>query len=153
METEKTLILIKPDGIQRGLAGRIIERLENTGLRIAGIRMLQIDEDLAARHYAEHVGKPFYAGLVRYITSGPVLAICLDGPGAIGLARKVVGATDPVDAAPGTIRGDFGIDISRNLIHGSANAADAEREVELFFGDGGLVEYDRASDPWIVGPE
>jgi nucleoside-diphosphate kinase len=117
------------------------------------MRLMQIDDDLASRHYAEHVGKPFYPGLVSYITSGPVIAICLEGPGAIGLARKVVGATNPADAAPGTIRGDLGIDNSRNLIHGSANADDAKREVDLFFGDGGLVEYARATDPWIVGPE
>lgn len=150
MSTERTLVLVKPDGVQRGLAGEIVGRLERTGLQIIGMKLMQISEDLASRHYAEHVDKPFYPGLVSFITSSPVVALVLKGPGAISTTRKIMGVTNPADAAPGTIRGDLGIDMGRNLIHGSANAEDAAREVALFFDDSELVSYDRATQPWIV---
>ena len=150
MSTERTLVLVKPDGVQRGLAGEIVGRLESTGLQIIGMKMMMISEDLAGRHYAEHAEKPFYPGLVSFITSSPVIAIALEGPSAISTTRKIMGATNPTDAAPGTIRGDLGIDMGRNLIHGSANAEDAAREMGLFFDDSELVAYDRATQPWIV---
>ena len=150
MANEKTLILVKPDGVQRGIAGQVIARLEATGLRIAGMKLLQISDGLAAEHYGEHEGKPFYPGLVAFITSGPVVAICLDGPNAIAIARKVMGSTNPAEADPGTVRGDLAIDIGRNVIHGSANEADAAREVALYFSDVELVDYARAIDGWIV---
>ena len=150
MADEKTLILVKPDGVQRGIAGQVISRLEATGLRIVGLKLLQISDDLAAEHYGEHAGKPFYPGLVAFITSGPVVAICLEGPNAISISRKVMGSTDPADAAPGTVRGDLAIDIGRNLIHGSANGADAAREVRLYFSDDELLDYTRAIDGSIV---
>ncbi len=150
MSTERTLVLVKPDGVQRGLAGEIVGRLERTGLQIIGMKLMQISEDLASRHYAEHVEKPFYPGLVSFITSSPVVALVLEGPGAISATRKIMGVTNPADAAPGTIRGDLGIEMGRNLIHGSANAEDAAREVALFFDNSELVSYDRATQPWIV---
>ena len=150
MAVQRTLVLVKPDGVQRSLIGDVIGKLERTGLKIVGMRMLQIDQSLAARHYAEHVQKPFYKGLVGFITSGPVVAMCLEGPNAISIVRKVMGPTNPVDAAPGTVRGDFAIDLGRNVIHGSANPADAEREVGLFFGPSDLVGYKRPTEPWII---
>ena len=150
MSAERTLVLVKPDGVQRGLAGEIVSRLERTGLQIIGMKLMLISEDLAGRHYAEHSEKPFYSGLVSFITSSPVVALALKGPSAISTTRKIMGVTNPVDAAPGTIRGDFGVDMGRNLIHGSANAEDAAREVALFFDDSELVEYDRAIQPWVV---
>ncbi len=153
MESERTLVLIKPDGIQRGLTGEIIGRLEATGLKIVGLKLMNISEELARRHYSEHEGKPFFIGLVDYITSSPVVAMCLEAPSAISITRKIMGATRPDEAVPGTIRGDLGIDVSRNLVHGSANAEDARREVALFFGDDGIVEYQRATEDWIVGSD
>ncbi|MCH7906121.1 MAG: nucleoside-diphosphate kinase [Chloroflexi bacterium] len=150
MAHEKTLILVKPDAVQRGIAGQVIDRLERTGLRIAGMKLLQISEELAAEHYGEHVGKPFYPGLVEFITSGPVVAICLAGPNAISISRKVMGTTNPAAAAPGTVRGDLALDIGRNVIHGSANEADAAREVGLYFNDDELLDYTRAIDGWVV---
>ena len=150
MSAERTLVLVKPDGVQRGLAGEIVSRLERTGLQIIGMKLMLISEDLAGRHYAEHSEKPFYSGLVSFITSSPVVALALKGPSANSTTRKIMGVTNPVDAAPGTIRGDLGVDMGRNLIHGSANAEDAAREVALFFDDSELVEYDRAIQPWVV---
>ncbi|MCH8230125.1 MAG: nucleoside-diphosphate kinase [Chloroflexi bacterium] len=150
MSTERTLVLVKPDGVQRGLTGEIVGRLERTGLQIIGMKLMLISEDLASRHYAEHTEKPFYRGLVSFITSSPVVALALEGPSAISTTRKIMGVTDPADAAPGSIRGDLGIDMGRNLIHGSANAEEAAREVALFFDDSELISYDRATQPWIV---
>ena len=147
---ERTLVLVKPDGVQRGLAGEIIRRLERTGLQIVGMKLMQISEELASEHYGEHVGKPFYPGLVSFITSSPVVALALEGPSAISTTRKLMGSTNPADAHPGTVRGDLGVDMGRNLIHGSANEEDAAREVTLFFDDTELVSYDRATQPWIV---
>jgi nucleoside-diphosphate kinase len=150
MSMERTLVLVKPDGVQRGLAGEIVGRLERTGLQIIGMKLMLIAEELASRHYAEHSEKPFYPGLVSFITSSPVVALALEGPSAISTTRKIMGGTNPADAAPGTIRGDLGVDTGRNLIHGSANADDAAREVSLFFNDSELIAYDRATQPWIV---
>ncbi len=153
MDLERTLVLVKPDGVQRALVGTIVARFEATGMKIVGLKLMQVSEDLASRHYAEHEGKPFYEGLVNYITSAPVIALCLEGPNAIAITRKLMGATSPNEAAPGTIRGDFGVEISRNLVHGSANAEDATREVGLFFSDEELINYPRSNDVWIVSDE
>ncbi|MFZ0545165.1 MAG: nucleoside-diphosphate kinase [Candidatus Promineifilaceae bacterium] len=146
---EKTLILVKPDGVQRGLIGQIIGRFEARGLKLIGMKFIQMSEALAAQHYAVHKGKPFYDGLVSYITSGPVVAMAWEGNGAIAAARSTMGATNPVAAAPGTIRGDFGIEIGRNLVHGSDSPENGAKEVSLFFDEGELVSWNRNSDPWI----
>lgn len=153
MDLERTLVLVKPDGVQRGLIGTIISRFESTGMKIVGMKLMDVSEELASRHYAEHEGKPFYDGLVNYITSAPVVALCLEGPDAIAITRKLMGATRPNEAPPGTIRGDFGIEVSRNLVHGSANNQDAAREVGLFFSDAELINYARSNDVWIVSDE
>ena len=150
MTTERTLVLVKPDGVQRGIAGEIISRLERTGLQIIGLKLMQISDDLASQHYGEHHGKPFYPGLVSFITSSPVLALVLEGPSAVSTTRKIMGATNPADSAPGTIRGDFGVDMGRNLIHGSANLEDAAREVSLFFNDSELTDYSRSTQLLII---
>ena len=146
---ERTLILLKPDGIQRGLAGEIISRLESRGLRIVGLRMLRVDEALARQHYAEHEGKPFFDGLIEYITSSPIVAAVLEGTRAIEVVRKTMGGTNPADAEPGTIRGDLGVELGRNLIHGSDGPESAAREIALFFEDSQLFDYDRDIDRWI----
>ena len=146
---ERTLILVKPDGMQRGLAGEIISRLESRGLRIVGLRMLRVDEALAKRHYAEHEGKPFFAGLIGYITSSPIIAAVLEGTQVIEIVRKTMGATNPADAEPGTIRGDLGIELGRNLIHGSDGPDSAAREIALFFDGSQTFEYERDVDRWI----
>jgi nucleoside-diphosphate kinase len=143
------LVIIKPDGVQRGLIGTIIHRLERRGLKIVAMDLRQIDRALAERHYGEHEGKPFYAGLVDYITSGPVVTLVLEGPNAIAVTRSTVGATRPAEAAPGTIRGDLALTVGRNLIHASDGAESAQREVALFFGDR-LLDYSRDIDPWIL---
>ncbi|HLF78525.1 MAG TPA: nucleoside-diphosphate kinase [Dehalococcoidia bacterium] len=146
---ERTLILVKPDAMQRGLAGEILARLERRGLRIVGLKLLQVDRALAERHYGEHVGKPFYEGLVAYITSCPIVAAVLEGTDAVEAVRNSMGKTNPRDAAPGTIRGDFGLEIGRNLIHGSDSLASAEREVALFFAANELQSYTRDVDRWV----
>ena len=146
---ERTLVLIKPDAMQRGLAGDIIARLERRGLRIAGLKLLQVDRALAERHYGEHAGKPFYEGLVSYITACPIVAAVFEGTDAVEAVRSTMGKTNPRDAAPGTIRGDFGLEIGRNLIHGSDSLASAEREVGLFFDVSELLTYTRDVDRWV----
>jgi nucleoside-diphosphate kinase len=146
---ERTLILVKPDGMQRGLAGEIISRLESRGLRIVGVRLLQVDEPLAKRHYAEHEGKPFYDGLIDYITSSPIIAAVLEGTRAIEVVRKTMGATNPAEAEPGTIRGDLSVELGRNLIHGSDGPDSAVREIALFFDESQLFDYDRDVERWI----
>jgi nucleoside-diphosphate kinase len=133
MATERTLVLVKPDGVKRGLVGEVTSRLERLGLRIVAMRQLLVDEELASRHYAEHVDKPFYPELVSFITSGDVVAMVLEGEGAISLVRKLMGPTDPKDAPPGTIRGDFAVEITENIVHGSDGVESAAREVGLFF--------------------
>ena len=126
---ETTLVLLKPDTVQRGLVGTITTRLESTGLKIVGMKLMLLSNDLAERHYAEHVGKPFFKGLVSFITSGPIVAMALEGDGAISIVRKTMGATNPVDSDPGSIRGDYATDIGRNLVHGSDSPESAAREL------------------------
>jgi nucleoside-diphosphate kinase len=149
MPTERTLVLIKPDAMQRGLAGEIISRLEVRGLRIIAARLLQIDRNLAARHYAEHTQKPFYETLVSFITACPVIAAVLEGPSAVEIVRSTMGATDPRKAAPGTIRGDYALNITQNLIHGSDSIESAGREIALFFDESDLHSYPRDLDRWL----
>jgi nucleoside-diphosphate kinase len=145
---ERTLILVKPDAVQRGLVGEVISRFERRGLRIVGLRLLHVDEALARSHYGEHEGKPFFDGLVAFITSSPLIAAVLEGPNVIAAARQSMGATDPKQAAPGTIRGDFGIDLGLNLVHGSDSPESAEREIGLFFEGLPLLEWERDSERW-----
>ena len=133
MALQKTFVMVKPDGVRRGLVGEVISRFERKGLRLTRARMLTIDADLAARHYAEHVGKPFYPDLAAFITSGPVVAMEWEGEEAVEVARTLMGVTDPKKAAPGTIRGDFGLVVTENVVHGSDSPASAERELGLFF--------------------
>jgi nucleoside-diphosphate kinase len=147
---ERTLVIIKPDAVQRGLIGEITARLERRGLKIAAMRMETVSRETAERHYGEHEGKPFYESLVGYITSSPSVLMVLEGPDAIAITRATMGATKPAEAAPGTIRADFGMMIGRNLVHGSDSPDSALREVETFFGDGGLVDYERAVDTWVL---
>ncbi|HEY7269058.1 MAG TPA: nucleoside-diphosphate kinase [Dehalococcoidia bacterium] len=146
---ERTLVLVKPDAMQRGLAGEILSRLERRGLRIAGLKLMQVDRALAERHYGEHVGKPFYEGLVSYITACPIIAAVFEGTGAVESVRSTMGKTNPREAGPGTIRGDLGLEIGRNLIHGSDSTESAAREVLLFFQPSELVAYERAIDRWV----
>jgi nucleoside-diphosphate kinase len=131
---DQTLILVKPDAFGRGLTGEIVSRFERKGLRLAAMRLLTVDQELAERHYAEHQGKPFFKELVEFITSGPIVAFVLEGEDVVTAARQVIGATSPLEAAPGSIRGDFAIQVGRNLVHGSDSSESAEREVTLFFG-------------------
>jgi nucleoside-diphosphate kinase len=149
-ELERTLVIVKPDGVQRGLVGEIIGRLERRGLKIVALQLQQIDRPLAQRHYAEHEGKGFYDSLVDYITSGPVVTMVLEGPEAIAVTRSTVGATRPAAAAPGTIRGDLGLTVGRNLIHASDKPESAEREVELFFGGREVPSYGRDIERWVL---
>jgi nucleoside-diphosphate kinase len=146
---ERTLVLIKPDAMQRGLAGEIISRLERRGLKIVAIRMLKVAKPLARRHYAEHEGKPFFAGLVEYITSSPIIAAVFEGANAIGATRQTMGATDPLQAAPGSIRADFGLQKGRNLTHASDSPESAKREIALFFGDMPPAAWRRDTDAWV----
>jgi nucleoside-diphosphate kinase len=136
MAVETTLVLVKPDGVRRGLIGEVIGRLERRGYELRGARLLKITRPLAAQHYAEHKGKPFYPGLVSFITSGPTLALAVRGEGAIAGVRALMGATNPVDALPGTMRGDLATELSENIVHGSDSKASAKRELGLFFPDG-----------------
>jgi nucleoside-diphosphate kinase len=146
---ERTLVIIKPDAVQRGLIGEIITRFERRGLRLAGMKLIHIDESLAQRHYAIHKGKPFYEPLIRYITSSPVVVMVLEGNEAIEIVRRTMGATKPAEAAPGTIRADFSLEIGRNLVHGSDGPETAAFEVPLFFGEDELLSYGRDTDRWI----
>lgn len=146
---EQTLVIVKPDGVQRGLVGAIISRLERRGLRLSALKLLRVDEARARRLYEVHLGKPFYETLVGYISSSPVVAMVWQGRGAIDIVRRTMGATDPAQAEPGTIRGDWGLNIGRNLIHGSDSPESADREVPIFFDPGEIVHYPRALDPWL----
>jgi nucleoside-diphosphate kinase len=148
---ERTLVLVKPDAMQRGLAGEIVGRLERRGLRIVAMRLLQMDEALAKRHYGEHEGKPFFGELVDFITACPIIAAVLEGPNAVEVVRQTMGATDPRKAAPGTIRGDLALDIGHNLIHGSDSLETAQREIAIFFGEGDIISYARDVDRWALG--
>ncbi|MGH2344041.1 MAG: nucleoside-diphosphate kinase [Chloroflexota bacterium] len=146
---QQTLIIAKPDAVQRGLIGAVLGRLEQRGLRIVALKFLQIDRELAERHYAEHRGKPFFAGLVEYIISTPVALAVFEGPNAVAAARATMGATNPLVAATGTIRGDYGLEISRNLVHGSDSVESAGREISLYFRPEEVVTYRRAIDQWV----
>jgi len=150
---ERTLVLVKPDGVQRGLVGEILGRLERKGLKAVGLRMLDVPRDMAERHYAVHAGKHFYSGLVEFITSGPVVAIAVAGPDAVAVVRRLVGQTMPNQADPGTIRGDLGVSGLRNLVHASDAPETAEAELALWFEAGTLLDYERAADAWIVADE
>ena len=149
MAMERTLIIVKPDGVQRGLVGPILTRFEGRGLKLVGLKLMQVSAELAERHYAEHAGKPFYPGLIQYITSAPVVVGCLEGTNAVQVVRNTVGATNPALASPGTIRADWALDIGRNLVHASDAPATAERELGLWFGAGQLASYGRETDRWI----
>jgi nucleoside-diphosphate kinase len=146
---QRTLIIAKPDAVQRGLVGTVLSRLEQRGLRLVALRLLQIDRDLAERHYGVHKGKPFFAGLVQYIISTPVVVAVFEGANAVATARATIGATNPADAAMGTIRGDFALEISRNLVHGSDSVDNALHEISLYFQPEDLVTYQRDIDQWI----
>ena len=146
---ERSLVLIKPDAIQRGLAGGIISRLEKKGLKMVAMKMLHMDKNLAQRHYAVHKGKAFFNDLVNFITSSPIIAIVFQGKNAVEIIRQMMGETDPAKAHRGTIRGDFGIDIGHNLVHGSDSLENASREIELFFPTEEIFNYDRELDTWI----
>mgnify|MGYP000067791230 FL=1 len=148
---ERTFVMVKPDGVQRGLIGEIVSRFEDRGLTLVGAKFIQIDEDLAHEHYGEHEGKPFFEDLVDFITAGPVMAMVWEGQDATAQVRTMMGETDPAESDPGTIRGDFGLDLGRNLIHGSDHEDPGanEREIDLFFDEDELVEYERIDDAWL----
>ncbi|MBK9343288.1 MAG: nucleoside-diphosphate kinase [Dehalococcoidia bacterium] len=149
MERERTLFLVKPDAVQRGLAGEIIKRLESRGLKLVGLKLMQVTLPIAEKHYAEHKGKPFFEGLVQFITSAPVVAAVLEGTNAIEIVRATNGLTNPLKAAPGTIRADFGLEMGRNLVHASDSPTSAAREIKIFFKASELVDWTRDSDRWI----
>ena len=146
---ERTFVMIKPDGVQRGLVGKIVGRFEKRGLKIVAMKMVHISEDFARKHYEAHAGKPFFAGLIKYITSGPVVAMVLEGTEAIAAARATMGATNPTQAAAGTIRADLGLEMGRNLVHGSDGPETAAFEIGLWFRDEELITYTRDVDTWI----
>ena len=146
---ERTLVLIKPDGMQRGLAGEILSRLERRGLRLVALRLFHMDDATARRHYAEHEAKDFFQSLVSYITCSPIIAAIFEGTDAIAVVRKTMGATNPANADPGTIRGDLAVELLRNLIHGSDSAESAAREIALFFDHGDIHDYRRDVDRWV----
>lgn len=148
---EKTYIMVKPDGVQRNLVGEIVGRFEKKGLRLVGMKLMQISPELASRHYAEHEGKPFFGELIGFITSGPVVAMVWEGLNAISVARTMMGKTNPAEAAPGTIRGDFAMFMGNNVVHGSDSSESADREINLFFSQEELVDYKKASDFWLNG--
>lgn len=147
---ERTFVIVKPDGVQRGLVGEITARLEKRGLKLVAAKFLAVSQELAQKHYAVHMGKPFYDGLIRYITASPVMAMVWEGPNAVALVRQTMGATRPHEAAPGTIRHDFGLVVGRNLTHASDSVENANAEIALWFQPGELVTWSRASDVWIM---
>ena len=151
--TERTLVLVKPDGVQRLLTGRILARFEERGLKVVGLKLVRVDRELAERHYAIHREKPFFGGLVDFITSSPLVALALEGPNAISVVRAMVGATRPNEAGPGTIRGDFALETAQNLIHASDGPETAATELELWFEPTELLEYDREIDRWALAPD
>ncbi len=146
---ETTFVMCKPDAVQRGLVGEIIQRFERRGLKVVAMKMLWMSREFAAQHYAVHLGKPFYEGLIKYITSGPVVAMVLEGTNAVEAARATMGATNPAKAAPGTIRADYGLEMGRNLVHGSDGPDTAAFEIGLWFKDEEILSYGRSVDPWI----
>jgi nucleoside-diphosphate kinase len=142
--------MVKPDGVMRQLVGEIVGRLEQKGFKLVGLKLLQLDRALAEKHYAEHLGKPFFPGLVDFITSGPVVAMVWEGPQVVKVVREMMGATNPADALPGTIRGGLALTISRNVIHGSDSVESANREIPLYFEEKELLDYTRPADAWLV---
>ena len=151
--TERTLVLVKPDGVQRQLVGRILARYEERGLKVVGLKLMHVDRDLAERHYAVHREKPFFAGLVEFITSAPLVAAVLEGPNAIALVRAMNGATRPHEAAPGSIRGDLAVETAQNLVHASDSPETAAAELALLFESAERFEYEREIDRWVLAPE
>jgi nucleoside-diphosphate kinase len=149
MTIERTLVLIKPDGVQRGLIGEIVRRFERRGLHLSGMKLMCVSPAVAAQHYAEHQGKPFYDGLIQFITASPVVAMVWEGRGAVVMVRTMMGATNPANAAPGTIRGDLAVDFGMNVVHGSDGVERAEQEVALFFRPEELVTWENAAERWI----
>ncbi|MBA2469810.1 MAG: nucleoside-diphosphate kinase [Chloroflexia bacterium] len=149
-DNERTLVILKPDAVQRGLVGELLSRYEKRGLKIAALKLELISRETAKRHYREHEHRPFFASLVDYITSAPSVLLILEGPEAVEITRATNGDTKPAKAAPGTIRADFGLTIGRNLVHASDSVESAAREVETFFGGGGVIDYTRAIDAWVV---
>jgi nucleoside-diphosphate kinase len=146
---ERTFLAVKPDGVQRGLVGEIIRRYESKGFTLVGLKLMQVSRELAEQHYDVHKGKPFFAGLVEFITSGPVVAMVWEGEGVVASARKIIGATNPLTSEPGTIRGDYGVSIGRNLIHGSDAPETAQREIALWFKPEELVGWQPTLNPWL----
>ncbi|MBE3562763.1 MAG: nucleoside-diphosphate kinase [Hydrogenibacillus schlegelii] len=146
---ERTFVMVKPDGVLRGLVGEILARFERRGLKLVAGKLMQVTRELAEAHYAEHRDKPFFGDLIAFITSGPVFAFVLEGPNAIGVVREMMGKTNPKDAAPGTIRGDFALTIDKNVVHGSDSPESAAREIALWFGEEALLSYDRPVDAWL----
>ena len=146
---EKTFAMIKPDAVQRGLTGEILKRYEQKGLRIAGMKIMNVTEELAKQHYAEHVNKPFFPGLLEYITSGPVVALVLEGKNAVAEVRKMNGATNPLEAACGTIRGDFAQEVGRNVVHGSDSVESAANEIAIYFAPEEVLDYTYLPNTWL----
>jgi nucleoside-diphosphate kinase len=153
MQSERTLVLIKPDAVQRGLIGEIVSRLERRGLHPVAVKLVTVTTDLAERHYAEHRGKPFFAGLVEFITSSPVVAMVWEGPGAVALVRTMMGATNPASSPPGTIRGDLAVSLAMNVVHGSDSVESAAREVSIFFTDAELIDWSSVAAAWVVAED
>ena len=149
---ERTLALVKPDGVQRGLIGEEIARLEHRGLKLAAMKLMRLDQATAQEHYGEHVNRPFFSGLVEFITSGPLVAMVWEADGAVEIVRNTMGATDPKNSPMGSIRGDLGVNIGRNLVHGSDSVESASREIALFFQPGEILDYTRSNDSWIIEP-
>ncbi len=150
-QKERTFIMVKPDGVQRGLIGEVISRLERKGLKLIAMKMMQISPELAAKHYGEHQGKPFYKSLVAFITSAPVVAMVWEGDDVVAQARNLIGATDPRKAAPGSIRGDLAVFTGNNVVHGSDSPESAQREIELFFKEEEICRYQASRDHWVYG--
>ncbi|GGE11313.1 nucleoside diphosphate kinase [Marinithermofilum abyssi] len=146
---EKTFLMVKPDGVQRGLIGEIVARFEKKGYKLVAAKLMVISQELAEKHYAEHKERPFFGELVDFITSGPVFAMVWEGENVIATARQMMGKTNPADAAPGTIRGDFGITVGKNVIHGSDSPESAEREIGLFFSSEEIASFDKLTDQWV----
>jgi nucleoside-diphosphate kinase len=151
--SERTLVLVKPDGVQRQLIGRILSRYEDRGLKVVGLKLVHVDRELAERHYATHQGKPFFEGLVEFIVSAPLVAVVLEGPNAIAVVRAINGATRPHEAAPGTIRGDFALETAQNIVHASDGPESATIEIEIWFEPAELYDYDRDVDRWVLAPD
>lgn len=152
-DTQRTLLLVKPDGVQRQLVGRVLTRFEERGLKLVALKLVHVDRALAEQHYAEHREKPFFAGLVAFITSAPLVAAALEGPNAIAIVRAMNGATRPHEAAPGSIRGDFAVETAQNLVHASDSPETAAKELALWFAPAELLSYEREVDRWVLAPE